>query len=647
MRILTKETLILGSGAAGLNAAIQLKRLGCGDLVVLTEGLDKGTSINTGSDKQTYYKLSLCDEPDSPLQMAQTYFDGGSMHGDLALAEAAGSVRGFMNLVALGVPFPHDVYGRYIGYKTDHDPARRATSIGPYTSRQMCRALIQELTRLEIPVLAPYQAIEILTEPIPDKTRSERSRRIVGVVALDADSQLVGIRCRNLVFAVGGPAGIYRTSVYPLQQTGAIGLALLAGAQAENLAESQFGLASCSPRWNVSGTYMQVVPRFVSYDSADDNGKPVGEGREFLGQELFSDIFLKGYQWPFDSRKIPDGSSRIDLLVYKETVLKGRRVYLDFTRNPIGFSFDLLDAAAREYLEKSGAFLPTPIARLKQMNPGAVELYQDFGVDLSREPLEIALCAQHNNGGLAVDKWWESVNIEGLFPVGEVAGTHGVARPGGSALNAGQVGSLRAAQRIAHREASGPQSAASRKDELPFDSSDPKFNGSQLAAFARWEEYLKRCQNAPVDWQEDRLEFQNRMSEAGAAIRQATKVNEAVLDAKRQYQEIRERGARFQPGFAYQAVQNVQLALTHWAYLEAIRFALISGVGSRGSALLLDEEGNKIPEDDSFRQKVEQTRLDNSTQSMACRWLDRRPIPDAPTWFETDWAKFRTGAVFE
>jgi succinate dehydrogenase/fumarate reductase flavoprotein subunit len=35
-----------------------------------------------------------------------------------------------------------------------------------------------------------------------------------------------------------------------------------------------------------------------------------------------------------------------------------------------------------------------------------------------------------------------------LFAVGECAGTHGIARPGGSALNAGQVGSLRAAQYI-------------------------------------------------------------------------------------------------------------------------------------------------------------------------------------------------------
>ena len=41
-------------------------------------------------------------------------------------------------------------------------------------------------------------------------------------------------------------------------------------------------------------------------------------------------VFLKGYQWPFDSKKAMDGSSVIDLLVYRETVLRGRKVYLGF-----------------------------------------------------------------------------------------------------------------------------------------------------------------------------------------------------------------------------------------------------------------------------------------------------------------------------
>jgi len=129
------HTLVIGSGAAGLNAAIQVRKAGVEDVLILTEGLQMGTSINTGSDKQTYYKLALCGaDADAPRVMAETYFSGGSMHGDLALVEASLSARAFIHLVNLGVPFPRDAYGQFVGYKTDHDPRQRATSIGPYTS---------------------------------------------------------------------------------------------------------------------------------------------------------------------------------------------------------------------------------------------------------------------------------------------------------------------------------------------------------------------------------------------------------------------------------------------------------------------------------------------------------------------------------
>ena len=85
------------------------------------------------------------------------------------------------------------------------------------------------------------------------------------------------------------------------------------------------------------------------------------------------------------------------------------------------------------------------------MNIGAIELYADHGIDLYREYLEIAVCAQHCNGGVAVDEHWQS-DVIGLYAAGEAAGTFGVYRPGGSALNSTQVGSLRAAEHIAKKK---------------------------------------------------------------------------------------------------------------------------------------------------------------------------------------------------
>ena len=89
----------------------------------------------------------------------------------------------------------------------------------------------------------------------------------------------------------------------------------------------------------------------------------------------------------------------------------------------------------------------SPIERLHSLNAPAIALYKEHGIDLEKEHLQIAVCAQHNNGGLKANIWWES-DLTHLFPVGEVNGSHGVYRPGGSALNSGQVGSYRAAQYI-------------------------------------------------------------------------------------------------------------------------------------------------------------------------------------------------------
>ena len=166
-------------------------------------------------------------------------------------------------------------------------------------------------------------------------------------------------------------------------------------------------------------------------------------------------IFRKGYQWPFNPKLVaPPESSAVDMLVERET-RAGRRVWMDFRRNPVEpLDINALPAEARDYLIKSGGTGATPYERLMQMNPAAIDLYNQWHLDLSQEPLEIRVCAQHNNGGFAVDAWWES-SLPHLFVIGEQAGTHGVTRPGGSALNSGQVGGLRAAQHIGRRVCGG------------------------------------------------------------------------------------------------------------------------------------------------------------------------------------------------
>lgn len=460
--------IVVGSGAAAYSAADSVYDAGVRDVAIVSEGRESGTSRNTGSDKQTYYKLTLSGaEPDSVRSMAETLFSGQLVDGDHALSEAALSARAFYRLVNYGVPFPHTDYGEYIGYKTDHDPRERATSVGPYTSREMTIGLEKACFRKEIPFHDRLLVVKILTDASERHTdASERHTDAVevstpakfkGLVCLDLENledpakRFVIIEAAACVWATGGPASLYRDSVFPGSQHGASGIAFEAGALGKNLTEWQFGLASVKPRWNVSGTYMQVLPRFISIDED-------GDEREFLFDhfdlyQALDLVFLKGYQWPFDVTRSSAGSSQIDLLVHEENK-KGRKVYLDFRQNPKGLDeldFSRLSDEAREYLEASDACFGTPIERLRHMNEPAIDFYKDHNVDLNQDRLEIALCAQHNNGGLDVDENWMTA-VDGLYAVGEVAGTHGIYRPGGSALNAGQVGGIKAAQGIAGRE---------------------------------------------------------------------------------------------------------------------------------------------------------------------------------------------------
>ena len=79
--------------------------------------------------------------------------------------------------------------------------------------------------------------------------------------------------------------------------------------------------------------------------------------------------------------------------------------------------------ATQRHLERAGVLFGTPIQRLRRMNEPAYQFYlgKNPYVDLEKDWLEVDVCAQHNNGGLVVDAWWQS-NVAGFFPVGEAGG---------------------------------------------------------------------------------------------------------------------------------------------------------------------------------------------------------------------------------
>jgi succinate dehydrogenase/fumarate reductase flavoprotein subunit/2,4-dienoyl-CoA reductase-like NADH-dependent reductase (Old Yellow Enzyme family) len=628
------NVLIVGSGAAALAAAVALWEAGEREILIVTEKWGGGTSNNAGSDKQTYYKQSLDPNvADSAGEMAADLCRGGAMHGDIALVEAQYSLPAFFNLVRLGVPFPHDEYGAYPGYKTDHDPRARATSAGPLTSHLMFESLARKVKEYGIPVADGIMIFDLLTDETNGETQITGAAGMRLDAVSDPDHGLRIFQAPHVILATGGPAGIYKHSVYPEDQKGGIGMALRIGAKAQNLSISQFGIASTKFRWNLSGSYQQVVPKYFSTE-------PDGSGEsEFLNSHfpdegtLFTAIFLKGYQWPFDPAKTSNyGSSLIDLLVQEES-RKGRRIWIDFRTNPSEFSMDKLKTEAREYLEKSGAIAATPFERLQILNQPAINLYLSHDIDLASEPLEIAVCAQHNNGGLTGDTWYET-NIRGLFAIGEVNGSHGLTRPGGSALNAGQVGALRAAARIMSPE---PMPV------IPAEAGIPAFAGmterrpasrvpilhvprpaSRSSRVPR-HEYLNLLLNSKgtLNHHSALTALQSRMSEFAGIIREKDHIREALEEAWKLWDRMNNDLEAVPAEELPAALRTFDLCLTHVVYLESVlEFLENSGDQQYIKEHILEV---KLTED----HKVEKT------------WVPVRPIPKKELWFENIWKQYR------
>ena len=149
------------------------------------------------------------------------------------------------------------------------------------------------------------------------------------------------------------------------------------------------------------------------------------------------------------------------------------------------------------------------------MNPLSIELYKRYKYDITRDPLEFAVLNQHMNGGLAVDGWG-ATSLDGCYAVGEAAGTHGVTRPGGAALNAGQVLGTRCAEHAAARRKAPASSAFTP--------------GLIENAIGHILDLLKP--ESPLSLKSIRKDVQDRMSDHAGVLCNAADVKQALAAAR-------------------------------------------------------------------------------------------------------------------
>ena len=102
------------------------------------------------------------------------------------------------------------------------------------------------------------------------------------------------------------------------------------------------------------------------------------------------------------------------------------------------------------------------------------------------------------------------------------------------------------------------------------------------------------------------------------------------------------------------------MALSSIAFLEAIRYYIENGGGSRGGFMILDDAGDLAVESKrgtelrhrsenlEKRKEILEIRLaDGSGEAFDVTPVPVRPLPEDDSWFETTWAAWNEGHIFE
>lgn len=439
MRVLECDVLVVGAGGAGLRAALAASdALAGGRVVLATKGKlgQSGVTATACSDRMAFHATLPHTEPVGPeawVHHAEDIYRIGGEVSDWDLAEvlAQGSAEAFRYLDELGVPFAKR-NGLADQFLTDGSRFARACYTGPYTANHISHALARRVRETPVQLLEECMVAEILV--------ARGGHQVAGALALQG-GELLEIHVRSIVLATGGAGNGWAINVFPEGMTGdGYALAYRAGCPLANMEFIQIGLSSVATGLACSGSMMRALPRLVNDRCEEFLPRYFRPGSSRA--VIYDTLFAKGAAWPL-SYEHP--SHVIDLAVFRE-LQGGKRVFLDYSRNPEGLDLAALDQAVLRRFPNVASFYgseaaaESPLARLLAINRPSVQWLAERGVDLAAgDLLEIAPAIQHFQGGVKIDRR-AAAALPGLFAAGEcAAGQHGANRPGGHSLLDGQV----------------------------------------------------------------------------------------------------------------------------------------------------------------------------------------------------------------
>lgn len=401
------NVLVIGSGGAGLRAAIAAARASA-DVVIIgkRDRQDAHTVLAAGGINAA---LGTRDPEDSWQQhFADTVRDGYGL-ADQRMAEilATEAPTAVLELADWGCGFARTDDGRIDQRFFGAHTYRRTCYAGDYTGRAIVRTLGSVVTDLGI-TFVPGQYVSRLL--IADGS-------CFGAFAFDlATGERTTFLADAVVLATGGHTRLWRRSSSRRDENYGEGmaLALQAGCRLSDMELVQFHPTGMVRPEDVAGTLVTEAVR--------------GEGGRLVN--ALGERYMERYD---PGRLELSTRDRVALANYTE-IAEGRG-------GPNGGVF--LDVS---HLEKS-----VILEKLPRMYRQFIE-YQML--DISKHPMEVAPTAHYSMGGVAVDPETTATDLGGLFAAGEVtAGLHGANRLGGNSLAETLVFGRRAGEQAAARSA--------------------------------------------------------------------------------------------------------------------------------------------------------------------------------------------------
>jgi L-aspartate oxidase len=383
---LSADFLIVGSGIAGLRAAIELAPHG--RVLVLTKADPKAGS--TGYAQGGIAAAVGAD--DSPaLHAADTVRAGDGLCDERAVdALVEAGPRDVRELVDWGAAFDRQPDGTLDLAREGAHSRRRVLHAHDATGREIGRVLARRL--------AAFSHVEIRDHAVAVQTIVEDGA-VTGVRFFDREGALAEARGQATLLATGGAGQVYRETTNPDVASGdGVALAYLAGARVADLEFVQFHPTVLS---------VPETPRYLLSEALR------GEGARLVNRQ--GDPFMERYE--------PEGDlaarDRVARAMVREAARTGAPVYL------------------------SMAHLPARAVHARF--PAVADLCRRAGLDLARDPLPVSPAAHYLMGGVVTDLDGRS-SLPGLFAAGEVAmtGVHGANRLASNSLLEGLVFGARA-----------------------------------------------------------------------------------------------------------------------------------------------------------------------------------------------------------